>query len=145
MARGASVSGVVTRIVSVVALVRLTFNPAGHSYTHWALRDLSQFSALQAVPGALLLCGWVLFVRAALASLGWVGVALASLVIAALVWLLVDAGILDAAGGRPRPRGGGGAPPGGGRARASTARPAAVAAAEATITPTLDAAASAES
>src|SRR3990172_5783876 len=100
MARGASVSGVVTRIVSVVALVRLTFNPAGHSYTHWALRDLSQFSALQAVPGALLLCGWVLFVRAALASLGWLGVALASLVIAALVWLLVDAGILGAAGAR---------------------------------------------
>ena len=93
-------SGVFARIVSGVALVLFTFNPSGHSYTHWALRDLSQFSALQAVPGALLLCGWVLFVRAALASLGWLGVALASLVIAALVWLLVDAGILGAAGAR---------------------------------------------
>ena len=98
--RSLGAGGLLARVGTGVALVLLTFNPSGHSYVHWALRDLSQFSALQAVPGALLLCGWVLFVRAALGSLGWLGVALASLVIAALVWLLVDAGILDAAGGR---------------------------------------------
>jgi hypothetical protein len=99
--RALSARGILTRLASGLALVLLTFNPSGHSYYHWALRDLSQFSAIQAVPGALLLCGWVLFVRAALASLGWLGLALASLAIAALVWLLVDAGLLDASGARP--------------------------------------------
>jgi hypothetical protein len=99
--RALSARGILTRLASGLALVLFTFNPSGHSYYHWALRDLSQFSAIQAVPGVLLLCGWVLFVRAALASLGWLGLALASLAIAALVWLLVDAGLLDASGARP--------------------------------------------
>ena len=98
---GSNWRGILARLASGVALVLLTYNPAQVSYIHWALRDLSEFSALKAVPGALLLCGWVLFARATASSLGWLGVALASLVIAAVVWLLVDAGILEASGARP--------------------------------------------
>ena len=90
-----TVAGVAARALAGVALVLLTFNPSGRSYVHWALADLSTFSALKAVPGAILLCGWVLYVRAAYISLGWLGLLLLSTVFASVVWLLSDLGVLD--------------------------------------------------
>ena len=90
-----TVAGVAARALAGVALVLLTFNPSGRSYVHWALADLSTFSALKAVPGAILLCGWVLYVRAAYVSLGWLGLLLVSTVFASVVWLLSDLGVLD--------------------------------------------------
>ena len=90
-----TVAGVAGRALAGVALVLLTYNPSGRSYYHWALADLSTFSALKAVPGAILLCGWVLYVRAAFLSLGWLGLLLISTVFAAVCWLLSDIGLLD--------------------------------------------------
>ncbi len=84
------------RIAGALALVLLTFNPSGASYYHWALRDLAGFSAVQAVPGALLLGAWVLYVRAAYLSLGLLGFAILSLIFAALAWFLSQQGILAA-------------------------------------------------
>jgi hypothetical protein len=88
--------GVALRIVGALALVLLTFNPSGYSYYHWALTDLGAFSAPQAVPGAILLGGWVLYVRAAFRSLGWLGFVILSLIFASLVWLLSAWGIVRA-------------------------------------------------
>jgi hypothetical protein len=87
--------GALTRIVAAIALVLLTYNPTGYSYFHWALTDFSSFSALKALVGALLLAGWVFFLRAGLSSLGWLGVILLLLILGAVVWLLVEQKILD--------------------------------------------------
>ena len=46
---------------------------------------------------ALLLCAWVLYVRAAFHALGVLGVSLIGLVCAASVWFLADWGLLDPA------------------------------------------------
>jgi LPXTG-motif cell wall-anchored protein len=96
--RQVGIRGLLVRVLAGIALVVLTFNPAGLSYFHWALADLSTFSALKAVPGVLLLCGWVLYIGAAFTSLGWLGLTLAALVFASLVWLLFQAGVLRSTG-----------------------------------------------
>jgi len=49
--------GVLWRVAAAMALVFLTYNPTGTSYFHWALTDLSTFSAPKALAGALLLAG----------------------------------------------------------------------------------------
>ena len=95
MKAGASWGGFFLRIVFAVVLVLLTYNPSGTSYHHWAMKSLKEFSPAKAVVGALLLCLWVLFLRAAIQSLGKVGVALSVLVIASFVWLFADWGWFD--------------------------------------------------
>jgi hypothetical protein len=87
--------GILLRVLAALVLVLLTYNPTGHSYYHWALTDPASFSAIKGLAGALLLAGWVFYLRAALLSLGWIGVILLLLVLGALVWLLVDQKILD--------------------------------------------------
>ena len=87
--------GMLLRVVAALVLVFLTYNPTGHSYYHWVLMDPAGFSALKALAGALLLAAWVFYLRAAISSLGWLGVILLLLILGALVWLLVEQKILD--------------------------------------------------
>jgi hypothetical protein len=87
--------GVLVRLVAALALVFLTYNPTGHSFYHWAIRDFANLTALKAFSGALLLVGWVICIRAALTSLGTIGLVLSVLVLGTLVWVLVDYGILN--------------------------------------------------
>lgn len=87
--------GMLLRVLGALVLVLLTYNPTGHSYYHWALTNFANFSALEALAGALLLAGWVFCLRAAISSLGWLGVILLLLILGALVWLLIEQKILD--------------------------------------------------
>lgn len=90
------VGGIALRVLGALALVLLTFNPSGYSYYHWALTDLGSFSAPKALPGAILLGGWLLYVRAAFRSLGLLGFVILSLIFASFVWLLSYWGIVHA-------------------------------------------------
>ena len=92
---GAGWGGIVLRVLAALALVLLTYNPTGYSYYHWALTDPAGFSATKGLAGALLLAGWVFYLRASLSSLGWLGVLLLLLILGAVVWLLIDQKILD--------------------------------------------------
>lgn len=87
--------GMLLRVLAALLLVLVTYNPAGHSYYHWAVTNPAGFSAAEALVGALLLAGWVFYLKAALSSLGLVGVVLLLLILGALVWLLIEQKILD--------------------------------------------------
>lgn len=87
--------GVLLRMLVGIVLVLVTFNPSGRSFHHWAMQDLHAFTPAKAVAGAVLLCLWVLFVRAAMQSLGKLGVALSVLVVAAVIWLFSSWGWFD--------------------------------------------------
>jgi len=95
MGRRISWFGVLVRLVAALALVLLTYNPTGHSFYHWAMRDFANLTALKAFSGALLLVGWVICIRAALTSLGPLGLVLSALVLGTLVWVLTDYGVLN--------------------------------------------------
>ncbi|MFN7571080.1 MAG: DUF6524 family protein [Betaproteobacteria bacterium] len=88
------VAGIAIRLVLALLLVLVTYNPSGHSYVDWALRDFSSFSALKGFVGAVLLAAWVFAIRTTLASMGMLGIGLLLLVLGTLVWLLIDVGAL---------------------------------------------------
>ncbi|MFN9210547.1 MAG: DUF6524 family protein [Betaproteobacteria bacterium] len=88
------VAGIAIRLVLALLLVLVAYNPSGHSYVGWALRDFSAFSALKGFVGAVLLAAWVFAIRTPLASMGILGIGLLLLVLGTLVWLLIDVGAL---------------------------------------------------
>ena len=95
MAAGITLKGALLRIAAAVALVLATFNPSPRSYVTWALGDVAEFGPAKLIVGLLLAGAWVLYVRAALQSIGIVGAALIAGVIGAFVWLAIDSGWLD--------------------------------------------------
>lgn len=87
--------GVLARMAVALGVVLLTYNPTGHSFYNWAIRDFSNITAIKAFSGVVLLAGWIICIRAALTSLGSLGLLLSALVLATLVWVLVDYGLLN--------------------------------------------------
>lgn len=76
-------------------LVAATFNPTELSYYHWAQANLSGQLPLVVLLGLLLLIGYIIYFRATLRSIGPFGMFLVAAVVGALVWVLVDWGVLD--------------------------------------------------
>lgn len=90
------VGGLALRFAFALLLVLITFNPTGHSYYHWIAAGFPAFDALKALAGIALLIGWVIFLTATMRSLGAAGVLLALAFFAALVWVAVQFGWLEA-------------------------------------------------
>ena len=87
--------GFLIRFVAGLVLVFSTYNPEGYSFFHWAKNDFPALSALQAFTGILLIVGWAIYIRAALRSLGPVGLILATAFFGTLIWLIVDVGLIS--------------------------------------------------
>lgn len=85
--------GFLIRFIAGLVLVYSTYNPEGYSYFHWVKDNYPSISALQTFLGVLLLVGWVMYGRAALRSLGIVGLTLATAFFGTLLWLVVDTGL----------------------------------------------------
>ncbi|MEE8482874.1 MAG: DUF6524 family protein, partial [Acidiferrobacterales bacterium] len=85
--------GFLIRFIAGLVLVFSTYNPEGYSYFHWVKDNYPSISALQTFLGVLLLVGWVMYGRAALRSLGIVGLTLATAFFGTLLWLVVDTGL----------------------------------------------------
>lgn len=88
--------GVLLRFFVAVLLVFSTYNPEGYSYYHWAIKILPEFSILKAFVGVVLIIVWVIYLRATLLSLGFVGLMLAVAFFGLLFWLIVDWGLVPA-------------------------------------------------
>lgn len=90
-----SFGGLALRVGAAIALVLATFNPTEWSYLGWVVKGIESFGPEKLIVGLLLAGGWILYVRAAMQSIGLVGAGLIAGVIAAFVWLAVDRGWLD--------------------------------------------------
>ena len=88
-------AGLVLRFVAAFLLVALTFNPTGYSYFHWARGVLPSVNGLLALGTITLVIAWFALVRATFRSIGLIGVGLAVAFCAALVWVGVDAGVVN--------------------------------------------------
>jgi hypothetical protein len=90
--------GFLFRFLGALGLVLLTFNPSGYSVYHWVTGAIgeSTFGPLHAIAVLALIVGWVIVIVATRQALDTLGVVLAALVLAAIVWLLIDVGILAA-------------------------------------------------
>ena len=94
-----SFADISVRVIFSVALVFLTYNPTQFSYVSWLLDYGEGDLPLVVLAGLALLICYVIYIRATLRSIGLFGIALAAAFTAALIWVLVDFGIVDVEGG----------------------------------------------
>jgi len=88
--------GFLIRFFAGLVLVFSTYNPEGYSYFHWVKNNFPSLSAFQAFSGVVLLVGWAMYIRAALRSLGAVGLIIATAFFGTLLWLVIDVGLIPA-------------------------------------------------
>ena len=89
-----TLQGFLLRFLFALLLVFLTYNPSGYSYSHWLQNSFSDFGPLLGIAGISLIIGWVIYLRATMRSLGMVGLILAIVFFAMILWLLIDWGLL---------------------------------------------------
>jgi hypothetical protein len=93
---GLDLGGFLARFGAALVLVFASYNPSGWSYFHWLSRDGFAIDPLKALAGIVLIIGWVVFIRATMRSLGWLGLVLAAAFFGTLIWLVVDLGWVPA-------------------------------------------------
>jgi len=84
----------VIRWAIAFVLLAATWNPTRWSYVRWATENWQTQLPVTVLAGLILLVGYIIYLRATLRSIGPVGMILVAAVFAALVWVLVDWGIL---------------------------------------------------
>lgn len=88
--------GILARVGMALLMVMLTFNPSGNSYFHWVREAFPLVTAPQAVLGILLLILWIFLWRSMMQAIGKLGFILMAALFAAVVWMLVGWGWIDA-------------------------------------------------
>jgi hypothetical protein len=86
--------GVGLRFLFALIIVMSTFNPSGYSYFHWLRDTITTPTPWLALTGIALIIGWVIYIRASIRSLGPVGLSLASIVVAVILWIFIDIGMM---------------------------------------------------
>ena len=94
--KGLTWSGFLLRFLAAFILVFSTYNPSKISYFHWVKENLTEPSPMMALAGILLLIGWTIYLRATANSLGAFGLFLAVAFFGALLWLVIDWGLVPA-------------------------------------------------
>lgn len=83
------------RWVIALVLVFVTFNPTPYSYFRWIVQWDASYLPFKLLAGVVLAIVYVIYIRATWRSIGRIGVALATVFFAAIIWALVDFGLLD--------------------------------------------------
>ncbi len=83
------------RWVMALVLVLATFNPTKYSYYHWVAGLNGDNLPLKALAGVALLILYVIYLRASWRSIGPIGMTLAVGLFAAVLWVLIDFGLLS--------------------------------------------------
>ena len=84
----------VWRFAASLALVLATYNPSGYSFFHW-VRGSEGLGPEHLVVGIVVIIGWVILIAATKRSLDTLGMLLGIVLLAGLVWLLIDLGALS--------------------------------------------------
>jgi len=86
--------GILLRWLFAFILVTATFNPTQWNYTRWAMENYATETPITVLSGLILLISYVIFIRATMRSIGWLGITLITAVVASLIWVLIDWGLL---------------------------------------------------
>lgn len=88
-------AGFAWRFLFALLLVFLSYNPSQFSFSHWLLTSFPSITPQLALSGIALAIGWIIYLRATLLSLGRLGLFMATLLFACIIWLFVDIGWLS--------------------------------------------------
>ena len=87
-------TSILVRWAIAFVLLAVTFNPTRWNYVAWARENFREEMPLAVLLGLLLLVGYVIYFRATLRSIGLFGMILVAAIVAALIWVLHDWGVL---------------------------------------------------
>ncbi|MGV6812394.1 MAG: DUF6524 family protein [Brevirhabdus sp.] len=87
--------GFLLRWLFAFLLIAATFNPTRYNYIDFARSNMDSQLPLIVLLGLLLVAGYVIYLRATLRSIGTFGILLVSALVAAVVWVLTDYGLLS--------------------------------------------------
>jgi hypothetical protein len=87
--------GFFLRWVFAFLLLAATFNPTKWNYVRWTMENYVEEMPLTVLFGLLLTIGYIIYLRATLRSIGGFGMFLVFSVLAALIWVLYDRGLLS--------------------------------------------------
>lgn len=88
--------GILLRFLFAAILVFSTYNPEQYNYVEWAIKPLPEVTPFRIFVGIVLLIGWVIYIRATIRSLGFIGLFLALGFFGTLLWMIVDWGLIPA-------------------------------------------------
>ncbi len=77
------------------ALLSATFNPTQWNFIRWAEANYATQMPLSLLLGLLLGVGYMIYIGATLRSIGAFGMILVGAIVAALIWVLMDYGVLS--------------------------------------------------
>jgi hypothetical protein len=86
--------GFLIRWLPAFALLALTFNPTEFNFVRWAQTAWDTQTPMVVLAGLILLTGYIIYLRATFRSIGTFGMGLIAAIFAALVWVLIDMGVL---------------------------------------------------
>lgn len=87
--------GLFLRWLFAFVLLALTYNPTHWNYLHWVAGNYQAYLSLAVLMGLLLAIGYIIYLRATVRSIGGFGMFLILAVVAALLWVLYDFGLLS--------------------------------------------------
>ncbi|MBT3143577.1 hypothetical protein DS909_10220 [Phaeobacter gallaeciensis] len=87
--------GMFLRWLFAFVLLTLTYNPTDWNYVRWTATHYESRLSVAVLMGLLLTIGYIIYLRATLRSIGGFGMSLIMSVVAALLWVLYDFGLLD--------------------------------------------------
>ena len=87
--------GLFARWLFAFARLALAYNPTQWNFVRWALENYEAHLSVAVLMGLILTIGYIIYLRATLRSIGAFGMFLVLAVVAALLWVLYDFGLLD--------------------------------------------------
>jgi len=87
-------TGFFWRLTAAFALLVATFNPTEWNYVTWVKANFTEQMPLAVLFGLLLFVGYIIYLRATLRSIGAFGMFMVLAIVAAMVWVLYDFGLL---------------------------------------------------
>ena len=86
--------GFLLRWLVAFILLAVTFNPTEWNFVRWSRANFDGQMPMVVLLGLVLLTGYVIYLRATLRSIGAFGMLLVTAIFGALIWVLIDWGIL---------------------------------------------------
>lgn len=87
--------GFVIRWVFAFVLLAATYNPTQWNFVRWSMANVETNLSLTVLFGLFLFVGYIIYLRATLRSIGLFGMILILAVVATLLWVLYDQGLID--------------------------------------------------
>ena len=86
--------GIILRWLGAFLLLSATFNPTQYNFIRWAETNWNTQMPLTLLLGLLLAVGYIIYVGATFRSLGALGMIVVAALFGAVIWVLIDYGVL---------------------------------------------------